>query len=185
MTTDEGSVISNCFATGSVTGGTYAGGLAGQIERGRAYKCYSTSPVTGNQYVGGFTGYVRVLGGATHCFWDTETSGWSTSPGGTGKTTAELQTMSTFTDVAWDFWNIWDICEGTNYPVLQWQIPVTDFRCPDGVDFIDFAFFASHWNFNNCNASNYYCEGTDLDQSGIVDFLDLEVLADNWLNGLP
>ena len=67
----------------------------------------------------------------------------------------------------------------------QWQIPVTDFRCPDGVDFIDFAFFASHWLLANCNASNYYCEGTDLDQSGVVDFLDLEVLADNWLNGLP
>ncbi|HCO95750.1 MAG TPA: hypothetical protein DIU00_17690 [Phycisphaerales bacterium] len=185
MTTDEGSVISNSFATGSVTGGTYVGGLAGQVERGRAYKCYSTGPVSGNQHVGGFTGYIRVLGGVTHCFWDTETSGFSDSPGGTGKTTAEMQKMSTFTDAGWDFWNIWDICEGTNYPVLKWQIPVTDFRCPDGVDFIDFAFFASHWLLNNCNASNYYCEGTDLDQSGIVDFIDLEVLADNWLNGLP
>ena len=184
-TSDEAAVVTNCYASGTVQGGTYAGGLIGQIERGRAYKCYSTGPVSGDQHVGGFTGYIRVLGGVTHCFWDTETSGWSTSPGGTGKTTAEMQTMSTFTDAAWDFWNIWDICEGTNYPVLRWQIPVTDFRCPDGVSFIDFAFFASHWLLDNCNASNYYCEGTDLDRSGIVDFLDLEVFADNWLNGLP
>jgi hypothetical protein len=185
MTTDEASVISNSYATGSVKGGTYAGGLVGQVERGRAYKCYSTGDVSGNQYVGGFTGYVRVLGGVTHCFWDTQTSGWSTSRGGTGKTTADLQTESTFTEVGWDFAYIWDICEGTNYPVLLWQILPADFRCPDGVDFIDFALFASHWLDDMCNAANYFCEGTDFDHSGSVDFTDLEIFADNWLKGIP
>jgi hypothetical protein len=184
MTTDERSIISNCYATGSVKGGTYAGGLVGQVERGRAYQCYSTGNVSGNQYVGGLTGFIRVLGSTIQCFWDTQTSGWSTSAGGTGKTTIEMQTISTFTDASWNFRDIWTICDGMNYPVLQWQIPVTDFLCPDGVDFIDFAFFASHWHFNNCNASNYYCEGTDLDQSGTVSFTDLEILADNWLKGI-
>ena len=184
MTSNEASVVSNSYATGSVNGGTYAGGLIGQVEQGRAYKCYSTGNVSGNQHVGGFTGFIRVLGDTTRCFWDTQTSGWSTSPGGTGKTTAEMQTMSTFTDAAWDFWNTWTICEGTNYPVLMWQIPVTDFRCPDGVDFIDFAFFASHWLDDTCNAANNSCEGTDLDKSGSVGFTDLKILADNWLKGI-
>ena len=184
MTINEASVVSNSYATGSVKGGTYAGGLIGQVERGRAYKCYSTGEVSGNMHVGGFTGYVRVLGGTTHCFWDTETSGWATSPGGTGKTTVEMQTITTFTDVGWDFNSIWTICEGTNYPVLLWQIPAADFRCPDGVDFIDFAFFASHWLDDTCNAANYFCEGTDFDNSGSVGFTDLEILADNWLRGI-
>jgi hypothetical protein len=68
--------------------------------------------------------------------------------------------------------------------VLFWQIPAADFLCPDGVDFIDFAFFASHWLDDRCNAANYLCEGTDFDKSGSVGFTDLEILADNWLKGI-
>ena len=184
-TIDEQSVVSNCFATGNVDGGTYSGGLVGQIERGRTFNSYSTGSVSGDQYVGGFTGNIRVLGSAIHCFWDTQTSGWSTSPGGTGKTTVEMQTITTFSVAGWDFNAIWTICDGMNYPVLLWQIPAADFLCPDGVDFIDFAFFAQHWLDDRCNAANYYCEGTDFDNSGSVGFTDLEIFADNWLNGTP
>jgi hypothetical protein len=101
-----------------------------------------------------------------------------------GKTTTEMQTTSTYSDVGWDFWNTWTICEGMNYPVLLWQIPATDFLCPDGVDFIDFAFFASHW-LDRCNVANYACEGTDVDGSGLVDISDLEIFCDLWLEGIP
>jgi hypothetical protein len=184
-TIDEASVINSCYATGSVDGGMYVGGLVGQLERGRAFNCFSTGSVSGEQYVGGFTGYIRVLGSVTHCFWDAETSGWSTSPGGTGKTTAEMQTITTFTNEGWDFVAFWTICDGMGYPVLLWQIPAADFLCPDGVDFIDFAFFASHWLDDTCNAANYYCGGTDLDHSGSVGFSDLKILSDIWLKGLP
>jgi len=184
-TIDEMSVINNCYATGNVKGSIYVGGLVGQVERGRAFNCYSTGSVSGDQYVGGFTGFIRVLGSVTHCFWDTQTSGWSTSPGGTGKTTEEMQTITTFTDAGWDFRDLWTICDKMNYPVLQWQIPAADFLCPDGVDFVDFAFFARHWLDDVCGAANYYCEGTDLDYSGSVDFTDLEIFADIWLSGIP
>ncbi|MHC4424539.1 MAG: GLUG motif-containing protein [Planctomycetota bacterium] len=184
-TGQETSVVSDCYATGSVRGGTYAGGLVGQVERGAAHKCYSTGSVSGSQYVGGFAGYMRVLGTISHCFWDTQTSGQLTSADGTGKTTAEMQMISTFTAAGWDFWNIWEICEGMNYPVLQWQIPICDYLCPDGVDFIDYAFFTSHWRDEMCNPANYYCQGTDLDHSGSVGFDDLEIFADHWLEGIP
>jgi hypothetical protein len=96
-----------------------------------------------------------------------------------------MQTITTFTDVGWDFRDIWTICDGMNYPVLQWQIPAADFLCPDGVNFIDFAFFATHWLDDMCSAANYYCGGTDFDNSGSVGFTDLEIFADNWLNGIP
>jgi len=184
MTGDETSTISDCYATGSVSGDTNVGGLAGQVERGGLAKCYSTGSVAGNQYVGGLIGRVRILFTIWNCFWDIQTSGQPTSADGTGKITAEMQTLSTFTSAGWDFFTTWCICEGTNYPVLLWQIPIADIRCPDGVNMVDFGWFAQHWMDNNCNQINFYCDYTDLDESGSVDFLDLAIFAHDWLAGL-
>ncbi len=184
-TADEASEVTHCYATGSVEGNTYVGGLVGQVERGNTYKSYSTGSVSGSQYVGGFVGHIRVLGRVSQSFWDTQTSSQTTDPGATGKITTQMQIMNTFISAGWDFWNTWSICEETNYPVLQWQIPAADFLCPDGVNFIDFAFFADpdHWGRNNCNEANGYCDGTDFDQSGSVDLLDLEIFTEQWLEG--
>ena len=63
-------------------------------------------------------------------FWDIETSGQAESAGGEGKTTAEMQMKSTFTDAVWDFVdetengteNIWWILEGLDYPRLWWEL---------------------------------------------------------------
>jgi hypothetical protein len=65
----------------------------------------------------------------TSSFWDIETSGWTISDGGEGKTTAEVQTESTFTEAGWDFAgetnngteDIWWIDEGQDYPRLWWE----------------------------------------------------------------
>jgi len=182
----ETSEIKNSYATGSVEGNINSinvGGLVGQVEQGNTYKCYSTGSVSGGQYVGGLVGRTRVLGIVSRSFWDTQTSGQTTSDGGTGKTTVQMQKMSTFLSTGWDFWNTWTICEEMNYPVLQWQIPIADFLCPDGVNFIDFAFFVTYWGQNNCNAANFYCDGTDLNQSGSVDIRDLEIFTEHWLEG--
>jgi hypothetical protein len=183
-TGEETSVVSDCYATGSVEGDQYVGGLVGQVERGAAYQCYCVGKVTGQSNTGGLTGYIRVLGIVLRCFWDTQTSGQATSPGGDGKTTDEMKSIDTFISSAWDFWNVWTMCEGMNYPVLQWQIPTGDFLCPDGVNFIDFSFFAEHWLENNCTAINGYCSGTDLDQSGFVGYSDLAIFSENWLEGI-
>jgi hypothetical protein len=183
-TSNEASEATHCYATGSVTGDRYVGGVAGQVERGAVYKCYSVGSVSGNRDVGGITGYIRAMGRVVHSFWDTQTSGQSTSAGGTGKTTVEMQLVSTFTSSGWDFWNTWTICEEMNSPVLQWQIPAADFLCPDGVNFIDFAFFAARWHQRYCNPSNNYCDGTDFDQSGSVNLLDLAIFTDDWLEGV-
>ena len=110
-------VISNCYITGAVNGRSDVGGLVG-INGGTIANCYATSTVSGNWYVGGLAGYNG--GNITACFWDIETSGQTTSAGGTGKTTAEMKTLSTFTSAGWDFVgetangmeDIWTICEG-------------------------------------------------------------------------
>jgi len=44
----------------------------------------------------------------SNCFWDIETSGKSSSAGGTGESTTAMKTQSTFTDVGWDLlFGIW------------------------------------------------------------------------------
>jgi len=184
FTDHEFSTISDSYAIGNVIGNIYVGGLVGQIERGAATKCYSAASVTGNQYVGGFVGYTRALATVWNCLWDIQASGQPASADGIGKTTTEMQTINTFINCGWDFHNIWTICEGMNYPVLLWQIPVGDFRCPDGVEMIDFAWFAQQWRQNNCGPANYSCDGMDLDLSGSVDFLDLAIFTSHWLEGI-
>ncbi|MBN2830353.1 MAG: T9SS type A sorting domain-containing protein, partial [Candidatus Cloacimonetes bacterium] len=53
--------------------------------------------------VGGLLGSIDETSTVAACFWDTETSGQSTSGGGTGKTTAEMLNITTYTDAEWDF----------------------------------------------------------------------------------
>jgi len=185
--------VADCYSTGAVSGGNIGGGLVGG-NSGSVTRCLSVGAVSGNSHVGGLvgTGRAAILGGidgiVTQCFWDIQSSGQVASEGGTGKMTAEMQTADTFLEAGWDFVDetengtedIWSICEGTNYPCLVWQIPVGDFVCPDGITIDDFSFFLEHWLDDNCDSSNNYCEGTDLDQSGTVDVFDLEIFFENW-----
>jgi len=32
-----------------------------------------------------------------------------------------MQTAATFLDAGWDFNDVWTICEGKDYPRLQWE----------------------------------------------------------------
>lgn len=175
------SIITSCYATGGVMAtGSYVGGLIGRNSAGRVICCYSTGKPTGISSVGGLCGN-KITGGSyedTSNFWDKDASEINTSTMGTGKTTAEMKLFSTFTD--WDFTNIWAICEGTNYPRLQWQVPAGDFVCPDGVNVEDLDYLVQRWLMENCTASNS-CNGADLDQSGKVDLADYATFAKNWL----
>jgi hypothetical protein len=81
------------------------------------------------RHIGGLIGHYR-YGDVINCFWDTETSGQTTSDGGASKTTAETQTASTFLEAGWDFMDevengtddIWWILEGQDYPRLWWEL---------------------------------------------------------------
>ena len=188
---NDQSTISNSYSLSSVTGDYMVGGLIGRNygdihSRSYVANCYSAGRVTGTTYVGGLVGW-HYWNGPTDCFWDVNSSGQATSAGYSGvvgKTTAEMQMQSTFTEAGWDFITpIWDICEGTNYPKLTWQIPpMGDFLCPDGVNFFDYSFFAGHWAEENCAVSND-CDGRDFDLLGSVDINDLRIFVDNWLRG--
>jgi hypothetical protein len=135
-----------CYSTGSVSGASFVGGMVGHNPFGRVTNCYSSGSVNGTSMVGGLVGFnlgdvnccysagavkgISFVGGlvgaavhvVTASFWD---------GGGTGKTTAEMQTPKTFLDAGWDFVgetangteDIWWINEGKDYPRLWWELP--------------------------------------------------------------
>jgi len=135
--------IIDCYAKGSVTayvptqsqGGI--GGFAGvcfdypSYGTGSMTNCYSTGLVTkyssGTSNAGGFLGRNgnSYSGYIIGCFWDTQTSGLLTSAAGTGKTTSEMKTQSTFTGAGWNFSTIWAMIGAINdgYPYLKNNAP--------------------------------------------------------------
>jgi probable HAF family extracellular repeat protein len=128
------SSITGSYSKSTMSGNNNVGGLVG-YNWGSIITSYSTGTVSGNEDVGGLVGYGHLGGRAGHyestttSFWDMEASGQSTSAGGTGKTTAEMQTVSTFLEAGWDFIDetengvddIWWILEGQDYPRLWWE----------------------------------------------------------------
>ena len=127
--------VSNSYSTGSVSASYDVGGLVG-YNSGTVSNSYSTGVTarrpyyTGGSIIGGLVGKTYSSATVTRCFWDTQTSGKTTSSGGTGKTTAKMQTASTFLDAGWDFVgetangteDIWWINEGKDYPRLGWEL---------------------------------------------------------------
>jgi hypothetical protein len=125
--------ISNCYSKGTVSTGQYGrmvGGLAGVNSIAEINNCYSACSIIsvfGQWAIGGFTG--GNAGAINSSFWDVNASGLTTSAGGTGKTTAEMKTRSTFTNAGWDFVgettngteDIWFIRQGIDYPKFVWQ----------------------------------------------------------------
>jgi prepilin-type N-terminal cleavage/methylation domain-containing protein len=115
---DYGTITSS-YSTGSVTNTALnTGGLVG-VNYGAITNSYSTGSVsstTGNSHTGGLVGY-NYSGTITNSYWDTQTSGITTSAGGTGKTTVQMKQYTTFS--GWNFTNIWAIEEGVSYPYLR------------------------------------------------------------------
>ena len=167
------STITNCFSTASVSGVTYAGGLAGANIISNIQNCYSTGNVSGNIWYYGLVGETDNNNpGIWDSFWDIETSG-NTEGNGTGKTTAEMKDVATFTSLAtaglnnpWDFVgnpyddsaddNVWAIMSSYNsgYPFFSSQYLAAEFTAsettiPEGgsVQFTDFSSAAAIWSF--------------------------------------
>ena len=141
----EGGIIQS-YATGNVSGDWYVGGLVGWnygvidksytivyvngdiiigglvgLNLGWISESYASGYVIGNISVGGLIGSNNdsdMYGTVDDSFWDSESSGQTVSSGGTGKTTAEMMSSSTYEAAEWDFVNVWKMDEGHGYPVL-------------------------------------------------------------------
>ena len=123
--------VSNSYATGRVIADDIVGGLVGKNDKtGSISDSYSVGSVTGSTNVGGLVG--KNQGTVTNSFWDTQASGQPTSPAGTGKTTAQMKDISTFSGADWDIVGVdnaddrdtdhsWNIVDTVTYPFLSWQ----------------------------------------------------------------
>jgi len=127
--------LNNSYSIANVTGTYCVGGLVGAnsgsgVNNGVVSNSYSTGSVSGMSYVGGLVGW-NDEGTVSNSFWDTETSGQATSDGGTGKTTAQMKDITTFSGAGWNLVTvaldetdptyIWNIVNGVTYPFLSWQ----------------------------------------------------------------
>ena len=115
--------ISESYARGAVQGAgnsSYVGGLVGwSRDEGEITDSYAKGQVSGGSaHVGGLTGSDD--GTTTDSYWDTATTGQSSSGSGTGKTTSALQSPTANTGIytSWDS-VVWDFGTAQQYPVLQ------------------------------------------------------------------
>ena len=172
-----------------VSGDSSIGGLVGYNQSSASISnYYSTGAVSGSSSCGGLIGY-KISGSVVGSFWNTQTSGQPNRDGGTGKTTAEMKTLSTFTVVPanWDFIgetdngtnDYWRMCaDGVDYPRLSWEfVKGGDFSCPDGVAMDDVVRLSQDWLATYSQA--FY--GADANGDSGVTFADFAILAANWL----
>lgn len=146
----NGSRISDCYTTANAFGtGNDIGGLVGiNYLEGLISSCYAVGKVSGNFDTGGLVG--ENSGTIETSFWNIQTTeqsegvGDGSPSGATGKTTLNMQKESTFSDVGWDFVEIWNIGENQTYPYLR-VYPAGDLNHDGVVNWLDFAIFADHW----------------------------------------
>ncbi|MBE0537358.1 MAG: hypothetical protein IH624_16970 [Phycisphaerae bacterium] len=179
------SALTDSFSRCTVDGDTAVGGLIGTNHRSEVTHCYSTGAPTGTSNVGGLCGAATTGAGYEDNanFWDIMTSQTEDSRMGLGLKTRPMKTRATFTGGNWNFDKVWTICELTNYPRLQWQIPAADWACPDGIGLEDLAHFAAWWLATDC-AESKHCEGTDLNASDNVDLQDYANFAAQYQNAV-
>ena len=192
----ELSLITFCYATGSVSSLDSVGGLVGYDIGSTLTACYAMGSVTGNSKVGGLVGKC-FPDSITGSFWDMDASGLNDGVGNVdpdpvgvmGKTTTEMMTLLTFTSAGWDFsatdgdaaeWRM--LREHEDYPRLAWQaVFAGDVAGLYGVDGDDLMEVVNHWLEQGCSAG---CEQADTDGSGTVDLGDYAILAGDWMKGI-
>jgi hypothetical protein len=158
-------IISDCYSTGNISGNDGIGGLIGYNTAFVVTNCYSKGSVDGNDFVGGLVG--NNAGVLTATYWDIETSGESNMCGedvygygcdnSYGKTTAEMMRQSTYPDYWIHPWGQ----EG------KWD-------------------FINVWNIGENQTYPYLRTylPSDINKDGIVNFLDVAITANQWMEGV-
>ena len=91
---NDGGTISNSYATGDVSSSSFTGGLVGN-NGGTISNSYATGDVFSSSFTGGLVGN-NTSGTISNSYWDTDTSGQTTSAGSgaTGLSTLQMQADS-------------------------------------------------------------------------------------------
>jgi len=141
--------ITDSYTIGTISGVSSVGGLVGD-NNNVVVKCYSDAQVSGDYHIGGLVGGKSWDDSYTSCFWDANVNpdmngfGNGSHPNVIGKTTAEMQTETTFTGAGWDFVEVWNIGENQTYPFLR-VYPAGDINHDGIVNFKDVSILCEHW----------------------------------------
>ncbi len=174
--------IKNSYVISTITGDSQIGGIAGKNNNNYNYLNNFSATVVHSSgfFIGGLTGIGSHGNSTSTNFYDNEIDTFFGSSGG-GKTTAEMQSINTFINAGWDFKgtningteDIWDICEGTNYPRLSWEILDGDISCPYGVNIMDISTLADVWLLQSLKYDSHPIQG-----NGFVNMADFASITD-------
>ena len=140
----NGGAINTAYSTAYVIGSNYVGGLVGFGTNGSITNSYSTGRVAPATSSGGFLGFSGANHTQSNNYWDTSASGRSggigtvahgvapgSAAGVTGKTTRELQTVTTYTGIYANWNNNLDGVTGNDDPWTfgnKMQYPMLDYK---------------------------------------------------------
>ncbi|MBP7052017.1 MAG: hypothetical protein KBE65_13465 [Phycisphaerae bacterium] len=136
--------VSDSYCVAAVAGERKVGGFAGCCREERLARCYAAATATASDtdsecpLAGAFIAHMGSFNDdcadncpidISACFWDADLSGPLPAIGNcpfdilwlTRLPTAQMQTADPFLDAGWDFESTWTICEGKDYPRLQWE----------------------------------------------------------------
>jgi hypothetical protein len=151
------SEVVNCYSTAAVSGQEYVGGLLGEIWSGEVHNSYSTGSVLGTGvHVGGLVGRNYDNTSVTYSYWNTETSGQTTSVGGFGRTTEHMTyPYSTHSYVDWNFTDVWandyDHEFNNGYPILSHEVVIDEFPWTQDFSNIPVGHIPAGWSRTHSN----------------------------------
>jgi hypothetical protein len=171
----------NCYSTGNVSGDSYVGGLVGQSNNSSISNCYSTGDVNGVELVGGFIGWNG--GSFTNCYSTGDVQG-----GGVEEVGGLVG--SNFGYVGDCFWDIDSQNHGITESIGLNGGPVENVEgLPTEQMQTRSTFVDADWDFINVwnigeNQTYPYLRiylPSDINKDGIVNFLDIAITANQWL----
>ena len=123
---DNDGRIEKSYASSEIKGDYDIGGLIGTVSSDGVVKySYAVGNVSADSYSGGLIGYNS--GSVSDSYWDKESTGESSSDGGTGLNTSQMQGLTAETNMnSFDFTGDWSVVEGSDsdakndsYPALK------------------------------------------------------------------
>jgi hypothetical protein len=170
--TNNGMVL-NCYATAKVLGVNDTAVLVGHNCHGTVLNCYATGEASGDYYTGGLVGH-NCFGTISKCYSTADVNGnYYTGGlvGGSGGTVSD---------------SFWDIQSGgpdngIGIPLTTEQMQTESTFTDAGWDFIDI------WNIGENQTYPFLGihSAGDINHDDIVNFYDLAILAEQWLQSTP
>ncbi len=183
----EDAIITDSCFVGTVEATLCAGGLAGGLRNSMVDGCYTAAEIMALDYIDGIAGFSR-YSEISNCYWDSDLC-----PIGNSPTPLNSQTMKSvgfwYNNSGWDLVgesvngnkDTWQVANNY-YPWLSFETPeiIGDINQDQKVDLLDFMVLSLSW-LSKTNNSNYQIK-SDLDNNGIIDISDLQIIISDWQN---